>query len=43
MLGWFAELNPKERRTMGACVGGEVPARHPRNGELKSIEDAPGS
>src|SRR6516162_9795905 len=22
MLGWFAELNPKERRTMGACFGG---------------------
>ena len=22
MLDWFAELNPKERRTMGACFGG---------------------
>ena len=22
MLGWFGELNPKERRTMGACFGG---------------------
>jgi MFS family permease len=22
MLGWFAELNPRERRTMGACFGG---------------------
>jgi MFS family permease len=22
MLGWFAELNPKERRTMSACFGG---------------------
>jgi len=22
MLGWFAELDPKERRTMGACFGG---------------------
>jgi MFS family permease len=22
MLGWFAELNTKERRTMGACFGG---------------------
>jgi MFS family permease len=22
MLGWFAELNPKERRAMGACFGG---------------------
>src|ERR1700751_5842968 len=22
MLGWFAELNPKERQTMGACFGG---------------------
>jgi MFS family permease len=22
MLGWFAELNAKERRTMGACFGG---------------------
>ncbi len=22
MLGWFAELTPRERRTMGACFGG---------------------
>src|ERR1700732_2795802 len=22
MLGWFGELNPGERRTMGACFGG---------------------
>src|SRR5204863_6406700 len=22
MLGWFGELNAKERRTMGACFGG---------------------
>jgi MFS family permease len=22
MVGWFVELNPKERQTMGACFGG---------------------
>jgi hypothetical protein len=22
MLAWFGELNPGERRTMGACFGG---------------------
>src|SRR6202047_375615 len=25
MLGWFGELNAKERRTMGACFGGWAP------------------
>ncbi len=24
MLGWFGELNAKERRTLGACLGGWV-------------------
>ena len=24
MLGWFGALNAKERRTMGACIGGRA-------------------
>jgi len=30
-------------RWVSQYAGGEVPARHPGDGKLKSLEDAPGS